>query len=337
MKFDFIIGNPPYQEETDNNGRQSPIYNLFMDEAYSIGECVELITPARFLFNAGQTPKNWNEKMLADKHFKVLEYESRASKVFVNTEIKGGVAISIRDTRKDFGEIGVFTEFDELNTILHKVTANISSSIADICLGGVPYAYTEKLKADHNEWISLMGDSFDLRTNAFEKLYGKVFLDEKRDGYIKIWGMYDKKRCFMYAHKEYIKVPENFTKYKVVLSKAQGSDKFGEALSKMIIAGPEVGHTQTFISMGAFDTEQEALNLEKYLKTKFARCMLSVLKKTQDITRYKWKYVPLQDYSNGSDINWNCEIKDIDQQLYKKYDLSDEEIEFIEKNVKEME
>jgi hypothetical protein len=84
-----------------------------MDEAYKIASCVELITPARFLFNAGQTPKSWNEKMLNDKHFKVLQYEPNASKVFSNTEIKGGVAITIRDEMKSPGAIKVFTSHPE--------------------------------------------------------------------------------------------------------------------------------------------------------------------------------------------------------------------------------
>ncbi len=90
MKFDYIIGNPPYQEEATNNGRQPPIYHKFMDEAYEISDRVELITPARFLFNAGQTPKAWNQKMLSDKNLKVLYYEANAEKVFPGKEIKGG-------------------------------------------------------------------------------------------------------------------------------------------------------------------------------------------------------------------------------------------------------
>lgn len=83
MKFDFIIGNPPYQDETlgENKNFAPPIYNLFMDEAYEIGDKVELITPARFLFNAGYTPKTWNQKMLNDPHFKVLYYESNAKAI----------------------------------------------------------------------------------------------------------------------------------------------------------------------------------------------------------------------------------------------------------------
>lgn len=92
--FDYVIGNPPYQEDFgksgDNGNFAKPVYNLFMDEAYKVSDKVELITPARFLFNAGSTPKSWNEKMLNDKHFKVLEYEADSSKVFTDKDIKGG-------------------------------------------------------------------------------------------------------------------------------------------------------------------------------------------------------------------------------------------------------
>ena len=74
MKFDFVIGNPPYQDETlgDNATFAPPVYHLFMDATQSIGNAVELITPARFLFNAGGTPKQWNQKMLNDEHLKIL-------------------------------------------------------------------------------------------------------------------------------------------------------------------------------------------------------------------------------------------------------------------------
>ena len=74
MKFDFVIGNPPYQDETVGEQKKyaPPVYNLFLDEAFKIGDKVEMIHPARFLFNAGGTPKDWNEKMLNDPNFKIL-------------------------------------------------------------------------------------------------------------------------------------------------------------------------------------------------------------------------------------------------------------------------
>lgn len=95
MKFDFIIGNPPYNEDFENSGDNGkfakPIYNDFMDEAYQIADKVELIHPARFLFNAGSTPKEWNQKMLNDPHFKILQYEPDSAKVFPPpVDIKGG-------------------------------------------------------------------------------------------------------------------------------------------------------------------------------------------------------------------------------------------------------
>ena len=120
MKFDYVIGNPPYQETLQNTS-DKPIYNDFMDASYQISDKVELITPARFLFNAGKTAKVWNEKMLNDVHLKVLYYEPDSSKVFSNTDIKGGVAITYRDGNAEFGAIGSFTPYNELNDILHRV------------------------------------------------------------------------------------------------------------------------------------------------------------------------------------------------------------------------
>lgn len=88
--FDFCIGNPPYQETLQNTS-DKPVYNDFMDASYSIASIVELITPARFLFDAGKTPKIWNEKMLNDPHLKVLHYESNSALFFANTDINIGV------------------------------------------------------------------------------------------------------------------------------------------------------------------------------------------------------------------------------------------------------
>ena len=109
MKFDFIIGNPPYQDETlgDNKGYAPPIYHMFMEEAFKVADRVELIHPARFLFNAGSTPKEWNRKMLNDEHFKVVHYDSDASRVFPNTAITGGLAIisENKDRKKEYSMI----------------------------------------------------------------------------------------------------------------------------------------------------------------------------------------------------------------------------------------
>lgn len=91
------------------------------------------------------------------------------------------------------------------------------------------------------------------------------------------------------------------------------------------------------MSIGNFKNINDVYNLNKYIKTKFMRAMLSVLRVTQDVTPSKFAYVPLQDFTEKSDIDWTKSIREIDKQLYKKYNLSKEETDFIETNVKEME
>ena len=129
MKFNYVIGNPPYQKDTENNNRQAPIYNEFMDEAEKVADVVELITPARFLFNAGQTAKEWNNKKMNDEHFKVVLYEPNAAKIFPNTDIKGGVAITIRNAKVNYGAIQVFTAYSEMTTVLKKVRSTGKNKI----------------------------------------------------------------------------------------------------------------------------------------------------------------------------------------------------------------
>ncbi|WP_418466312.1 Eco57I restriction-modification methylase domain-containing protein, partial [Dialister succinatiphilus] len=175
MKFDYIIGNPPYQEETigDNDTYAPPVYHLFMDESYEIGEKVELIHPARFLFNAGSTPKDWNKKMLQDPHFKILKYEENSKRIFPNKDIKGGVVISYRDKRENFGPIGIYVPNENLNIILSKVYKNDKfTSLETIVFSSYSYHFQAKLYEDYpKEKNSLSkGHEYDLKSNVFDKM-----------------------------------------------------------------------------------------------------------------------------------------------------------------------
>ena len=325
MKFDVIIGNPPYQEETKDTS-DKPIYNYFMDQAYAICDKVCFITPARFLFNAGKTPKEWNKKMLNDEHLKVEYYEQDSSKIFETTDIKGGVAITYRDNNKVFGKIGVFTHFDELNSILRKVVRN--NFIGFDSIVGVQLDY--KFKKDFN--ISQVG----LKTNVFKK-QEKLFTDKKQsDNDFRILGLDGRDRTYKWINSKYFDLPKNHQKWKVYLPTSNGSGAIGEVLSTPLIGEPLIGHTETFIGIGMFDNRKEAENCLKYIKTKFARAMLGTLKITQHNLASTWANVPLQNFTNSSDIDWTKSIEDIDKQLYKKYGLSEKEISFIEEKVKEM-
>ena len=144
-------------------------------------------------------------------------------------------------------------------------------------------------------------------------------------------------RVYRWILEEYVDKPDNFNKYKVFLPASNGSGRLGESLSSPLVAEPNLGHTQTFMSFGAFNNQEEATALLKYIKTKFSRALLSILKVTQHNPISTWSNIPLQDFTDKSDINWSKSISEIDQQLFKKYNLNEEEIQFIETHIKEME
>lgn len=341
--FDYVIGNPPYSEDFANSGYNGnfakPVYPDFMDAAYEVANKSLLIHPARFLFNAGATPKPWNKKMLNDPHFKVLEYEADSSKVFPNTDIKGGVAVSYRDADSDFDAIGTFTSFPELNGILHKSKPkDETESLASIVFNQVRYNL-ETLYSDYPDLKNVIGSNGRdrrLRNNAFYKINVFTTNPVQKDD-IKIIGIQKNKRTWRYIPCKYVSLEhQNLQQWKVLVPRANGSGALGEVLSTPLIGEPLIGHTQTFISIGSFEKLSEAEACMKYVKTKFARVLLGIKKVTQDNPRDTWEYVPLQDFTEESDIDWTQTVEETDRQLYAKYGLDEEEIRFIETRVKEM-
>ncbi|WP_260341165.1 Eco57I restriction-modification methylase domain-containing protein [Lacticaseibacillus paracasei] len=150
MKFDVVIGNPPYQEQAaGTNTKQPSIYNYFMDLSYGLAQKAVLITPAKFLSNAGDTPKSWNEKMLHDSHLRIVHYEQNSANIFPNTDIKGGVVVTLRDATQNFGEIGIFTPLPELQSILKKVTSMAKQSFNEIAFSSTSYKFSDRLLQDH--------------------------------------------------------------------------------------------------------------------------------------------------------------------------------------------
>lgn len=156
MKFDAVVGNPPYQVKKDDTS-DMPVYHQFMNLAFILSDLVSLITPGRFLFNAGKTPKEFNEQMLNDEHFKVVRYEPNSTKVFNNVDIKGGIAITIRDAKRKFGKIICYTAYEELNGILQKVVERPDFKSID-CLIRLQNKFNlDVLYADHPEYRNKIG------------------------------------------------------------------------------------------------------------------------------------------------------------------------------------
>lgn len=125
------------------------------------------------------------------------------------------------------------------------------------------------------------------------------------------------------------------------MPESNGSGALGEVLSTPLIGLPLIGlpligNTQTFISIGKFEDEYEAKAVLKYVKSKFARVMLGIKKATQHNPKSTWQMVPMQDFTEKSDIDWTKSVHEIDLQLYKKYNLSEDEISFIESKVQAM-
>ena len=352
VKFDVVVGNPPYQEGyTGESSGANSIYHEFIDLSQNIAPIAVMIHPARFLFRAGSTPDMWIEKILQQGNFSIKYYNANSNSVFPNLSapITGGIAISAFDLYHPCKPIIDFSPYDQLRTIVEKVI-NCKSfiSLSNMVLTSFAYHFTEQLHNDYPEVLSIMskGHSNDLKSNVFEKL-PHIFLSEKNENdgfnYCMIIGRANGKRAYRYVNREYINDVFNFEYFKLFLSKADGAaGQIGmpvpaRIISEALIGEPFCGSTETFLSIGKFNTYQEAYYAQKYLKTQFARVLLGSLKVTQDLTPSKWKNVPAQDFTNNSDIDWSKSISEIDAQLYKKYNLTPEEIAFIESTIIPME
>ena len=340
-KFDFCIGNPPYQDEKKSDSpRDLPVYDKFMTEAYKISDKTMLITPARFLFNAGFTSKDWNEQMLNDEHLKVVSFQAKSSDVFPNTQIPGGVAVTYRDSTTVFGKIGAFIPFEELMSILQKCKA--TNSMMELISSRDMFHYSDRLFEVFPEKLEANNGNNVVNSNAFEK-FDDVFTEKPtKDDDICFLGRYNSKRAYRYILKEYIEDNPYIAQNKVIFAQTNGgAGTITDGKAAAVMGEPTVsytmsGFTDSFICVGLGNDRNAADNCAKYIRTKFMRALLATLKRTGSITKDKWSNVPQQDFTSASDIDWSRSIAEIDQQLYKKYGLTDEEIHFIETHVKEM-
>lgn len=337
MKFNAVVGNPPYQEEGEST-RKPPVYNYFYDASFKLSDIVSLITPGRFLFDAGQTPKEWNKKMLNDEHFKVIKYFSDSKDVFSSVDIKGGVAITLRNENDNYGAIKVFAKHEILNDIMKKISNNENIQFLDsIVSSRGNYRFSEEFFNTFSYAPQRLGKGTGnmIVSNVFEKL-PECFKNINEINDIAIYGRENNERKVKYINNEYVIDNDYTNTFNVVLPKSNGTGEFGECLSTPVICKPKQIATDTFISIGTFESEFESKALLKYLKTKFLRCLLGIKKVTQDNPKSVWTCIPIQDFSDNSDILWNKTVDEIDKQLFKKYGLTESEIDFIESNIKEM-
>ena len=330
MKFDAIVGNPPYQV-SDGGSKASaiPVYNIFVNTAQTIEpNYISMIMPARW-FNGGRGLEDFRQKMLSDKRISKLTDFEDSQICFPGVDIAGGVCYFLWDRHSsnlceyrsytngsyeksicDLSQFNTFIRDPRAIPIINKVSGFAKNDFLD------RYVSSQK--------------PFGLRTYVKPLEKGDIVL--RYNG-----GKGPYTRTGVTVNKELIDKWKTIRSY-LTYDHAGRADKEGRkrVFSTMEILKPGEICTETYILVGVFDTETEANNQLKYLKTCFCRYMVAQATSTQHISKSAFCYVPSQNYASNSDIDWTKSIAEIDQQLYAKYQLSSDEIEFIESRIKPM-
>lgn len=326
MQFDVIIGNPPYQL-SDGGGTGSsamPIYHKFIQQAKRLNpRFLTMIIPSRW-FSGGKGLDDFRSEMLNDDRIREIHDFGNASDCFPGVAIEGGVCYFLwnKDNRglckvythskekittmseRPLLEEGadVFIRYNEIISVIRKVAAFKEKSFSDIVSPRNPYYFKDSFA----EEASMAAKKCRiLGVEGGKRIYKNI--DIKRLG----------------------RNQEELNKWKIFISKADGAaGQIGfpvpaRILGKSEIAGPNTACTETFLRVGPFDSEEVAKNVKSYMETKFFRALVGA-RKNKNMTQSTYSFAPVQDFSKI----WT------DEELYAKYGLTDEEIEFIESMIK---
>lgn len=335
MKFDAVVGNPPYQILDGGGAGNSaiPIYNRFVNIAKAISpHYISMIMPAKW-YTGGRGLDDFRISMLNDQHISFIADFADSRDCFSSVDIAGGVCYFLWDykhsgcctfvnidktTRKEsqryLNEVGdSFVRSSEAINIIQKIKSKSHNYMSSIVYSRNPFSLTNQMLRDKIPF-----------SNSVEVFSSKgIFYIEKNN---------------ITSNSELI------NKWKVIISKTSSehagqSDSSGrkKVLSRIEILSPNVVCSESYLLVKASDEEQEVTNVGKYLKTKFVRFLLSTILLTQNIVKDKFSYVPMQDFTDKSDIYWSKSIDQIDTQLYTKYNLTQEDISHIESAIKPME
>lgn len=341
MKFDAIVGNPPYQIMGGSGGNNdAPIYQHFARLSMDLtGKYSSLIMPSRW-FAAGRENLlgEFRKRMLSCGRIKVLIAYADGSDLFTNVEIKGGICYYLDDAQYN----GTCQYTLIRGKEIQKVETNLNDF--DILIREpklISIIKKVKSKTDNGTVDSIMSSDtpFGIPSNPRDssKTPFKVYEKESKEHDVLLYHIENQKRKIEYvALKDIKKNAKDVKKYKVFITIAGGSGNDDKVLGVPEYAPSYSVCSQSYI-YAAFDSSTEAQNYRKYVTTRFFRVLVSAIKITQSAPSRVYRFVPLQDFTSHSDIDWSKSVAEIDVQLYKKYQLTNEEINFIESMIKPME
>ena len=323
MKFDVIIGNPPYQlEDGGNSASAKPIYQYFVEQAKKLQpRYLTMIIPSRW-FTGGKGLDGFRESMLQDHHILYMKDYVNAKDCFPGLSISGGICYFLWDrdneglcnftsinagvenkSDRQLDEFPVFVRYNNAVNIIHKVKSLSEYSVMSILSSRNPFGIPTSARGEKKS------------SNGSFKL-----ISSQGEGYVEV--------------EEILSNKEIAESFKVMITRimcehAGEPDKEGffKVLATIKLLKPREVCTDSYIVAGNYKTEEEASNLEAYLKTKFARFLVLQAAASINLSRATYTFVPLQDFSHP----WT------DTMLYEKYGLSEDEIAFIESMIRPME
>lgn len=320
MKFDVVVGNPPYQIEDGGQGRSaSPIYQLFVNQAFRLKpRYVAMIIPSRW-FAGGKGLDEFRKQMLNSTNFRNLVDYPNAAEMFPGVDISGGICYFLWDEKfegrcevKTFqdgditstssrylGEHGeVFVRFNDALPILDKIKSKTSIYMDTQVSSSKPFGFRTFFN-DFTQKKSAKNVQIMTKDGVFEILRNQLTVNEQ-------W----------------------LDKYKVTVAKAYGERGSYPYLitSKPRILPPNMVCTETYQVCGVYDTLEEAENFADYIRTRFFRFLVGLLKNTQDLSKSKFQFVPVLDMKD----KWT------DEKLFKTFGITQKEQDFISSLIREM-
>ena len=349
MKFSAVVGNPPYNL-MDGSGASddaaNPIYQEFVKASIGLLPIyISLIIPSKWMIGGKSILKKFREEMMNDVHLsKIFDYENDRE-IFKNAHNDGGICYILWDVKYDENGELMYWYKDLAGNISHEVKS-LRASHGDIVVRDARISPIISKAIHNSNSLSIIISKtkpFGVRKDLFNKpeRYPKANVsDLYYDGSILIHGVKGikggAKRLSAYVNKSIITKNNSWIdKWKLFFTTSYSTN--ATIPPEDILSAPGSACTETFIVIGPFGLKSEMLNCHKYLHTNFVRALLYFGHGTMQVTASVFQFVPLQDFTSTSDIDWSQSIADIDRQLYAKYGLSDEEIAFIEKMIKPME